>query len=138
MRIFKRLAKINIFFKYYFFCFLALNGISAKLLRGEIILFFDLMAKCLTMLATMIPKVFYTDINVGLDLFSRYLSFEIFHQDSAISVLGRNGVKVYLMQSAELTPQDRPELAIETDNKEIKTRAPEIRHPNSKVIERKP
>lgn len=90
------------------------------------------------MLATMIPKVFYTDINVGLDLFSRYLSFEIFHQDSAISVLGRNGVKVYLMQSAELTPQDRPELAIETDNKEIKTRAPEIRHPNSKVIERKP
>jgi hypothetical protein len=95
------------------------------------------------MLLTLIPKIFYSDINVGLDFFGRCLGFEILHHDNSISVLGRDGIKVYLMQNAELAAQDRPELAIETDNiqqiyEEIKTRAPEILHPNNKVIERKP
>jgi hypothetical protein len=50
---------------------------------------------------------------------------------------------VYLMQNAELAALDRPELAIETDNiaeiyDEVKARAPEMLHPNSRVISLRP
>lgn len=95
------------------------------------------------MLLTLIPKVFYADISVGLDLFVRCIGFKVLHQDASITVLGRDGAKVYLMQNAELAALDRPELAIETDNireiyDEICKRAPEMLHPNSSVIQRKP
>ena len=95
------------------------------------------------MLLTLIPKVFYADIRVGLDLFVRCLGFQVLHQDTSITVLGRDGSKVYLMQNAELAALDRPELAIETDNiaeiyDEVQARAPEMLHPNSKVIALKP
>jgi hypothetical protein len=95
------------------------------------------------MLLRLIPKVFYADITVGLDLFVRCLGFEILHQDDSISVLGRDGAKVYLMQNAELAALDRPELAIETDDiaaiyNEVKARAPEILHPNMPAIKRRP
>ncbi len=95
------------------------------------------------MLLTLIPKVFYADIQVGLDLFDRGLGFQLLHQDASIAVLGRDGVKVYLMQNAELAALDRPELAIETDDiagmyREINARAPELLHPNAGVIQRRP
>lgn len=64
-------------------------------------------------------------------------------QDPSISLLGRDGAKVYPMQNAELGALDRPKLAIETENireiyAEIKARAPEIFHPNSKTEQLKP
>ena len=59
------------------------------------------------MLLTLIPKVFYADIQVGLDLFVRGLGFELLYQDPSISVLGRDGVKVYLMENAALAALDR-------------------------------
>lgn len=95
------------------------------------------------MLLCLIPKVFYDDIQVGLDLFVRCLGFKVLHQDASISVLGRDGVKVYLMENAELAALDRPELGIETDNiheiyNEIKQNAPEILHPNSSTVQLKP
>lgn len=95
------------------------------------------------MLLRLIPKVFYADINVGLDLFVRCLGFQLLYQDESISVLGRDGAKVYLMQDAGLAALDRPELAIETDNideiyREIEERAPEVLHPNSRTVQRKP
>ncbi len=95
------------------------------------------------MLLRLIPKVFYADLNVGLDLFVRCLGFAVAYQDDSISVLERDGAKVYLMENAELAALDRPELAIETDNiaeiyKEVKARAPEILHPNSKSVQLKP
>jgi hypothetical protein len=95
------------------------------------------------MLIRLIPKVFYADIGVGLNLFVRCLGFRVLHQDDSISVLGRDGAKVYLVQNAGLAALDRPELAIETDNifeiyDEIKGRAAEVLHPNSKIIQRKP
>ena len=95
------------------------------------------------MLIRLIPKVFYADIKVGLDLFVRCLGFEVLYQDDAITVLGRDGAKVYLMQNAELAALDRPELSIETDNiieifNEIQARAPEVLHPNSKTVQHKP
>jgi hypothetical protein len=95
------------------------------------------------MLITLIPKIFYADINVGLDFFVTCIGFRVLHSDTSITVLGRDAVKVYLMQNAELAALDRPELAIETDNirdiyDEISKRSPHILHPNSSVIERKP
>ena len=95
------------------------------------------------MLIRLIPKVFYADIKVGLDLFVRCLGFELLYQEESISVLGRDGAKIYLMENAELAALDRPELAIETDNiaeifAEIKARAPEVLHPNSKTVQLKP
>lgn len=95
------------------------------------------------MLLRLIPKVFYADINVGLDLFTRCLGFELLYRDASICVLGRDGAKVYLMENAELAALDRPELAIETDDimgiyREIKERAPEVLHPNSRTVQYKP
>ena len=95
------------------------------------------------MLLRLIPRVFYADIEVGLDLFVRCLGFEVLHQDASISVLGRDGAKVYLMENAELAALDRPELAIETDDiasmySEVKARAPEVLHPNLKTIQLRP
>lgn len=95
------------------------------------------------MLLTLIPKVFYADIRIGLDLFVRCLGFDVLYHDATIHVLGRDGAKVYLMQNADLAALDRPELAIETDDiaaiyDEVKVRAPEMLHPNSKTVTRKP
>jgi hypothetical protein len=95
------------------------------------------------MLLRLIPKVFYADIHVGLDFFVRCLGFEVLHQDATISVLGRDGAKVYLMQNAELAALDRPELAIETDDiqaiyNEIHARAPEVLHPNVPTVRLRP
>ncbi len=95
------------------------------------------------MLIRLIPKVFYADINVGLDLFVRCLGFEVLYQDPTIWVLGRDGARVYLMQNAELAALDRPELAIETDDidaiyAEVAERAPEVLHPNSRSVQLKP
>lgn len=95
------------------------------------------------MLLRLIPKVFYADIRVGLDLFVRCLGFSVHYQDDTISVLGRDGAKVYLMEDAGLAALDRPELAIETDDivsiyEEIKARSPEVLHPNSRTVQMKP
>lgn len=95
------------------------------------------------MLLRLIPKVFYADIGVGVDFFVRCLGFQILHQDDTITVLGREGAKLYLMQNAELAALDRPELAIETDDiaaihAEIAARAPEVLHPNLPTVQRRP
>jgi hypothetical protein len=95
------------------------------------------------MLLRLIPKVFYADIEVGLDLFMRGLGFQLLYRDDSICVLGRDGAKVYLMENAELAALDRPELAIETDDiaaiyADVCQRAPELLHPNSSTVQHKP
>lgn len=95
------------------------------------------------MLLRLIPKVFYADLAVGLDFFVRGLGFEVLHRDDTLSVLGRDGAKLYLMENAALAALDRPELAIETDDvaavyAEVAARAPEFLHPNSKAVALKP
>lgn len=95
------------------------------------------------MLLRLIPKVFYADIEVGLDFFINGLGFQLLHRDETISVLGRDGAKVYLMENAELAALNRPELAIETDDiegihAEIAARAPQLLHPNLPTVQRRP
>ena len=86
------------------------------------------------MLLRLIPKVFYADIRVGLDFFVGGLGFQVLHHDATISVLGRDGAKVYLMENAGLAALDRPELAIETDDidavyADVAGRRPDLLHP---------
>ena len=95
------------------------------------------------MIQRLIPKVFFDTLHEGLDLFVECLGFKVVYQDEDLAVVERDGVKAYVVASAEFAAKDRPELAIETDTiyelyEEIKTRRPEMLHPNAKAVCRKP
>jgi hypothetical protein len=98
---------------------------------------FNFMMKCL------IPKIFYDQLEEGLDLFVNCLGFQVKYQDDALAVVERDGAKAYVVESPEYAAKDRPELGIDTDNieelyREISAKRPEMLHPNSRVIEKKP
>jgi hypothetical protein len=95
------------------------------------------------MLTALIPKVFYDDIDVGIDLFVDGVGMSLLHRDDELAVVGRDRAKVYLVQDAEFAAKDRPELAIETDDIEaecaqITSRRPDLLHPNLPRIKRQP
>ena len=95
------------------------------------------------MLTALIPKIFYADLRVGLDLFAGGLRMEILHQDDGLVVLGRDQIKVYLVADAEYAARDRPELAVETnsidtDFADIAARRPDLLHPNLNRVTRQP
>jgi hypothetical protein len=95
------------------------------------------------MMTRLIPKVFFNHMSEGLDLFVGCLGFKVLHQDESLAVVARDGAKAYVVESPEFAAKDRPEIAIETDSiellyAEIAARRPEMLHPNSKVVERKP
>ncbi|MEP6502493.1 MAG: hypothetical protein ABJD97_04140 [Betaproteobacteria bacterium] len=91
---------------------------------------------------TLIPKIFYADREVGLDLFVDGLGFKVMYEDATMTVIERDGAKAYIVESAEYAAKDRPEIALETDAIEqyyadISTRRPDLLHPNlSKVTQR--
>lgn len=92
---------------------------------------------------TLIPKIFYADREVGLDLFVDGLGFEVMYQDDTLSVIERDGAKAYIVESAEYAAKDRPELAIETDRiqeiyEDIARRRPDLLHPNGPRPVKKP
>ncbi|RAP59650.1 hypothetical protein [Oleiagrimonas sp. MCCC 1A03011] len=92
------------------------------------------------MMKNLIPKVFYDDLQDGLDLFVGGLGFEVMYRDDTLAVVARDGAKAYLVENADYAAMDRPELAIETDDidalhAEISARGPQWLHPNvPKVI----
>jgi hypothetical protein len=95
------------------------------------------------MLKNLVPKIFYDDMREGLDLFVDCLGFTVLYQDESLAVVERDGAKAYIVESAEYAAKDRPELAIETDTidelyAEISSRRPEMLHPNSRVVAKKP
>lgn len=90
-------------------------------------------------LQVLIPNIFYSDVQVGLQLFVDCLGFEIVYSDTESEqpfyVVKRDGVKAYLVEDADFAMKDRPELRIETDDiegiyNEIRERCPELLHPN--------
>lgn len=92
---------------------------------------------------TLIPKIFYADRGVGLDLFVDGLGFGVLYQDDTLSVIEREGAKATLVESAEYAAKDRPELVIETDRIEdlwadIAGRRPDLLHPNVPRPTRRP
>lgn len=95
------------------------------------------------MMNRLIPKVFYDDMEDALDLFVDCMGFCVLHRDATLAVVERDSAKAYLVESPEFAAKDRPEIAIETDAieqlyQEIRTRRPEMLHPNSNVLEKKP
>ena len=95
------------------------------------------------MLTALIPKVFYEDVAVGVDLFVDGIGMEVLFRDDDLVVVGRDGLKVYLIEDAAAAASDRPELAIEVDSiddefRAIAGRRPDLLHPNLKEIKRQP
>ncbi len=95
------------------------------------------------MFKALIPKVFYADVSVGIDLFVDGIGLEIVHQDDDLVVVARDAAKLYLVESPEFAAKDRPELANETDDidamcADITTRRPDLLHPNLRKVKRQP
>ena len=95
------------------------------------------------MMIRLVPKVFFNRMDEGLDLFVGCLGFEVLHQDGSLAVVGRDGAKAYVVESPESAAVDRPEIAIETDSivdlyAESSSKRPDVLHPNSKVVTKKP
>lgn len=95
------------------------------------------------MLTRLIPKIFYSKMDDGLDLFVKCLGFKVLHQDNMLAVVERDGAKAYLVQDAEFAAKDRPEITIETDDigkiyGEVSASWPKYLHPNANSVERKP
>lgn len=95
------------------------------------------------MLKNLIPKIFYDDLQDGLEFFVDGLGFKVLYQDVDMVVIARDGAKAYIVQSPEYAAKDRPELGIDTDNvdeifKEMSARAPHLLHPNSSTVSLKP
>jgi hypothetical protein len=95
------------------------------------------------MMTRLIPNIFYSSLSEGLDLFVKCLGFKVLHQDAAFAVVERDGAKAHIVENAQSAAKDRPQITIETDSiddlySEISSRAPQMLHPNSKRIEKKP
>lgn len=76
------------------------------------------------MLTTLIPKIIYSDIAVGLDLFVDGIGMQVRHRDESLIVAGRDQTKVFLLEDAELA--------------DISARRPDLLHPNLDQITRQP
>ena len=92
---------------------------------------------------TLIPKIFYADRAVGLDLFVDGLGFQVGHQDATLTVITREGAKAYIVEDAVFAAKDRPELSIETDRIEeiyadVARRRPDLLHPNGSTLTKRP
>jgi hypothetical protein len=95
------------------------------------------------MLTALIPKVFYEDMQVGVDLFADGIGMALLHREEDLAVLGLDQAKVYVVEDVERASRDRPELAIETDDIEavhadISGRRPDLLHPHLNHIRRQP
>lgn len=94
------------------------------------------------MLTALIPKVFYEDVEVGVDLFVDGIGMTVRYRDEDLVVVQRDNAKLYLQQDTQFAKGDRPEFAIETDDidavyADIAGRRPDLLHPNLSRIERR-
>jgi hypothetical protein len=95
------------------------------------------------MMTRLIPKVFFNHMTEGLDLFVDCLGFKVLYQDDDLAVVERDAAKAYVVESPEWAAKDRPEIAIETDSiadlfVEVSSKRPELLHPSSKAITKRP
>jgi hypothetical protein len=95
------------------------------------------------MFNNLIPKVFYAQLQDGLDFFVDGMGFEILYRDAGMAVVARDGAKAYLVQSPESAALDRPELGVDTDDidaifEEMSARSQQLLHPNSKTVSLRP
>ena len=94
------------------------------------------------MMKRLIPKVFFDTLDEGLDLFVDGLGCRVLHQDAALALVGRDGIRAYVVASPDYAAKDRPELTVETEaidalHAEIAGRRPDLLHPNLPVVTRR-
>lgn len=98
-------------------------------------------------LTKLIPKLFYSDIQVGLHLFVDGLGFTITYSEpdtrNPLYILERDNLRIQLVEDDEYAKKDRPEIRIETDDiealyEEIKTKQLGLFHPNLSYIKQQP
>lgn len=65
-----------------------------------------------------IPQIFYSDINHGLELFVEVLNFTIKYKEEqpGFYIVDRDGVTLFLVENDEFARKDRPEIRIDTDD----------------------
>ena len=95
----------------------------------------------------LVPNVYYVNIADGLKIFVDCLGFTIGHNEIKSSqpfcVLGKDGLSIYLFESAVLAKEHNPEFRLVTKNIEqvyekVSTSHPEFLHPNLKEITLRP
>lgn len=98
-------------------------------------------------LKTLIPKIFYSHIQTGLDFFVEGLGFEITYEHNEgteiFYIIERDSIVIQLVESDEFAIKDRPELRIITDDihsfyNEVSSENPGLLHPNLNVIKQQP
>lgn len=94
-------------------------------------------------LLSVLPKIFYEDIQIALTFFVDGLGFTLGYNDEDLYIVSRDSITLLLVQNAEFAAKDRPEIRIATDNieaiyEEIKTRNPALLHPNGNYIKHQP
>lgn len=96
---------------------------------------------------TLVPNIFYTDINDGLNLFVTCLEFSIVYDDrksaSPFCAIERDGLRINLFQNKELAKEHNPEFRLVTHNidevyENISSSYPELLHPNLSKITLRP
>jgi len=65
-----------------------------------------------------IPQIFYSDINDGLEFFVEVLGFTIKYKEEkpGFYIVDRDDVTLYLVENDEFAQKDRPEIRIDTDD----------------------
>ena len=94
----------------------------------------------------LVPNIFYTDIQVGLNLFIDCLEFKNGYNNlesvNPSCIAEKDGLGIFIIQSKEFAEKDRPELRLQTDNidevfTKVKSNYPALLHPNSKIVSNK-
>jgi hypothetical protein len=95
----------------------------------------------------LIPNIFYSDMNVGLQLFVDTLGFTIAYRDDKAEqpfcIITRDTLVIHLVESHEWAIKDRPQVRLETDDIEtaytlVKATHPELLHPDLSEISLQP
>jgi len=94
-----------------------------------------------------IPKIFYSDIKVGLDLFIDCLGFTIKYSEPGgehpFYIVDRDGVTLFLHEDDEYAKKDRPEIRLDTDDiealhSELMGKNLKFFHPNLSAVKLQP
>lgn len=95
------------------------------------------------MLTNVEPKIFYVDLDEGIEFFVEGLRFEVLQRNESMTLVGRDRARAYLVGNQVSAAIEPPKLEIETDDidaiyEEISTHAAYLLHPGSSAIMRKP
>lgn len=95
------------------------------------------------MLTNLDPKIFYVDLDEGIEFFVTGLRFEVLQRDASMALVGRDGAIAYLVGNAVSAAIEQLEIGIDTDNidaihEEISKHAAYLLHPDSSTISLRP